>query len=61
MIKEPFLIHNHTEFSNLRLKDSTNKIEDVLNYAIELGLPGIAITDHASIGGHVRIERYMKI
>ena len=47
-------LHNHTEISNLKLIDSINKIEDLIDYGVELGLAGIAITDHDSVGGHVR-------
>lgn len=39
-------LHNHTMFSNVRLVDSTIKVEDLIDKAIELGLKGIAITDH---------------
>ena len=60
MTNNPFLIHNHTEFSNLRLRDSTNKVEDVLDYSLNLGLPGIAITDHSTISGHVKVEKHIK-
>lgn len=56
---EPFLIHNHTDASNFRLRDSTNKPEDLIEYAYELGLPGIAITDHSTIANHIRATRYV--
>ena len=51
-------LHNHTEISNLKLVDSINKIEDVIDYAVQLHLAGIAITDHDSVGGHVRAWNY---
>ena len=57
--KEAFLIHNHSDYSNLRLRDATNRVEDILEYALELGLPGIALTDHEALSGHVKIERYI--
>ena len=59
MSKEAFLIHNHSDYSNLRLRDATNRVEDILEYALELGLPGIALTDHETLSGHVKIERYI--
>ena len=38
--------HSHTEYSNLRLLDSINKVKPLIDRAIEIGLSGIAITDH---------------
>ena len=32
----PGSMHNHTDFSNIRLRDSINKIPDIINYALEL-------------------------
>ena len=55
-----FGIHNHTVYSNIRLIDSINQPEDLINKAIELGLSGIAITDHECLSAHVRAEKYMK-
>src|SRR5699024_8540911 len=60
MNKEIFSIHNHTDASNHRLRDAINKPETLLDYAVELGLPGIAITDHATISNHVRATRYVE-
>lgn len=51
-------LHNHTEISNLKLIDSINKIEDLIQYAADIGLCGVAITDHDSVGGHVRAWNY---
>ena len=55
-----FNIHTHTDASNFRLKDCTSKPEDLLDYALELGLSGLAITDHATISNHVRVHRYIE-
>ena len=60
MSKEAFLIHNHTDASNYKLRDSTNKPEDLLDYALELGLPGIAITDHSTISNHIRASKHIE-
>ncbi len=60
MSKEMFNAHAHTEVSNYRLRDSITKPEDLLDYAIELGMPGVAITDHAAIGSHIRATRHME-
>lgn len=56
-----FSVHNHTEYSNLRMRDSINKIEDLMDRAYELGYKGMAITDHEAISGAVRgIKHYFK-
>ena len=47
--------HNHTEFSNLKLIDSINRVEELIQYAYDLGLNGVAITDHDCISGHVEM------
>lgn len=45
-----YSLHNHTAAgSNTRLIDSINKIEDLIQYAYDLELEGIAITDHESV------------
>lgn len=54
----PGSLHNHTDFSNLRLRDSINKIPTLINKAIELGHNCVAITDHESISGFVQVEEY---
>lgn len=52
--------HAHTMFSNIRLLDCINFPEKLIDRAIEIGLSGIAITDHESLGGHMIVDRYMK-
>lgn len=52
-----FEYHTHTHYSNIRLPDSTNKAEQLIQRAVELGLAGIAITDHESLGSHVELDR----
>lgn len=52
--------HSHTEFSNLRLLDCINKPEALIDKAIELGLTGIAITDHETLSAHMRVNKYAK-
>lgn len=54
-------IHNHSDASNTRgFLDSTNKIEDLINYAKELGHIGLVLTDHDTITNHYRALSYMK-
>ena len=54
-------LHVHTEMSNasLAFADSLNRVEEVIDYAIELNLNGIAITDHESLSAHVRAEQHL--
>lgn len=55
-----FSIHNHTDKgSNTRIRDSINKVPDLINYAHDLGLNGICITDHESVTANLdAIEFY---
>ena len=55
-MKERFVsLHNHSEYSNLRLLDSVNKIETMIKYvANELKQPALALTDHDSLSGHIK-------
>ena len=59
-----YSFHNHTDFSNAScgFMDSINKTEDLINYAYQLGLKGLAITDHESVSSHVRaVQHYIRI
>ena len=53
-----FETHSHTMYSNLRLLDSINKPIDLINRAIEIGLAGIAITDHEALSCHIEVNQY---
>ena len=53
-----FNIHNHTMYSNIRLLDCINRPKDLIDKAIELGLSGIAITDHECLSGHMEVNQY---
>lgn len=46
-------LHNHTAYSNLKLIDSINSVDGLIDYGYELGLYGIAITDHDCLTAHV--------
>lgn len=56
----PGSLHNHTDYSNFRLRDSINRIEDLIDYAIELDHKGIAFTEHETIANAIDIENYYK-
>jgi len=61
MRKTYFGIHNHSEYSNIRLLDSINKTDLLIDTAIELGLKGLALTDHEVLSGHVSfLKHYQK-
>lgn len=48
-------LHCHTEASNLKLLDCIVRPKDLINKAIEMGLGGVAITDHEIIANHVDV------
>ena len=52
--------HNHSEFSNAQLgfADSTNKLTKLIQTAYDIGLDGIALTDHEGIQGHIKAWKY---
>lgn len=53
-------LHDHTEYSNIRLVDCINKVRDLIYRAVELGRKGVAITDHESVSGHVDAIKIVK-
>ena len=44
--------------SNQRLRDSINRIEELVDYAIELGHSVIAFTEHETVSNAIKIENY---
>ena len=59
-MKYPGSLHNHTEYSNIRLRDCIIKPQDLIDYAIELDHQVVAITDHECISNAVKVEKYYK-
>lgn len=59
-LKYPGSLHNHLDWSNERLRDCIIKTEDLIDYAIELGHRVVAITDHETVSGAVRAEKYYR-
>ena len=55
-----FEVHAHTHYSNLRLLDCINRPKDLVKRAAELGLSGIAITDHETLASHMELNIYQK-
>ena len=56
-----FNCHAHTMYSNIRLLDCINRPKDLIDKAIELGLSGIAITDHECLSAHMEVNQYAKV
>lgn len=59
-LEYPGSLHNHTMYSNLRLRDCIIREEELIDYAIELGHEVVAITDHDSISNAIKVEKYYK-
>ena len=53
-------LHNHSEYSNFRLRDSINRIPDLMEYAHKLGHKGIAITEHETIASSLEAQAYLR-
>ena len=57
-ITYPGSLHNHTMYSNLRLRDCIIRENELIDYALELGHEVVAITDHESISNAIKVEKY---
>lgn len=55
-----FNCHAHTMYSNLRLLDSINRPEALIKTSKELGLSGLAITDHEALCAHMTVNKLAK-
>ena len=53
-----FEVHSHTHYSNIRLLDCINRPKDLIKRALELGLSGLAVTDHECISSHIELNQY---
>lgn len=54
-------LHVHDEYSNIRLKDSTNRLPRMIDYvANTLGQKGFAITNHDCLSNHVKYINAVK-
>lgn len=54
----PGSLHNHTEYSNLRLRDAIPRVNELIDYAIELGHDVVAFTEHETVSNSIKIEKY---
>ena len=55
-----FECHSHTEYSNLRLLDCINKPKNLVQRAIDIGLSGIAITDHECLSAAIKLNQIQR-
>ena len=55
-----FECHSHTHYSNIRLLDSINRPDMLINRAREIGLKGIAITDHECLSSSIEVNMIAK-
>lgn len=51
-------LHNHTCDSNIKIVDSINTVEGLMDYAYELGLSAVAITEHECLTNHIKAINY---
>ena len=51
-----FEVHSHTHYSNIRLLDSINRPEKLIERAQKIGLAGIAITDHECLSSSIEVN-----
>ena len=58
MSKYPGSLHNHTDYSNETLRDCINKVNSLIDTAIELDHECVAITDHETISSYIKAEKY---
>lgn len=56
----PGSLHNHTHYSNTRLRDCIIKETDLIDSAISLGHNTVAITDHDCLSGHLKALKYYR-
>ena len=54
----PGSCHNHSEYSNLRLRDAIVRPNELIDYAISLGHKVVAFTEHETISNAIKIEKY---
>ena len=52
-----FETHLHSEFSNIRLLDAITRITSAVDYALQIGLKGICITDHGCVSGWIKANQ----
>lgn len=51
-------LHNHTHYSNARLRDSISKVDELIEYAHSIGHKGLAITEHECITSSIEVIEF---
>ena len=51
-------LHNHSDFSNFRFRDSTISVSKLIDRAIQLGHEVVAITEHETVASAIKAENY---
>lgn len=54
----PGSMHNHTHYSNLKLRDCILRETELIDLAIKLGHKAVAITDHDTVSSAMKVEKY---
>lgn len=52
-----FAYHLHSDMSNIRIIDAINKPEEIIQYALEIGLSGICFCEHEHLGNSIILDR----
>lgn len=60
MLMSYLSVHNHTHYSNIRMLDCIIKEDKLIDHAHKMGLKGVCLTDHESVGGHIKAIKHMK-
>ena len=61
ILDEDFVhLHSHTEYSNLRFRDSVNKVKDMILHVDGLGNRAMAVSDHESVSSHIKFLNAVK-
>ena len=54
----PGSLHNHTDYSNFRLRDAIIRYNELIDRAIELNQEVVAFTEHECVSNAIKIEEY---
>ena len=60
MKRDYYSVHAHSEYSNIKVIDSINRYSHMMDYAWDIGLSGIACTEHDCISGAIKYIKTFK-
>lgn len=55
-----FSIHNHSHYSNMRLRDAVSRPEEIIETAFKKRLTGVVLSDHEVLAGSLEFWNYYK-